>query len=234
MFIMLDGIDGSGKSTVISAWKEYLIQQGNAIFDLRNYWQSTGKYPDLEETRSYDFIFSCEPTFAGMGKVIREELIRNGTNYPAQAIAEAYSLDRLILYNKIHLPLIKNGKVIIQDRGVCTSLAYQTAQQQGLNFANVSELPGNKLALENRPDHLIIMKMNPETGAKRIKQRLDKQDDSIFEKIEFMKKLSEIYYSEEYQNIFTSRGTNIHFLNAELEIDIMKREAISLLENLLK
>lgn len=233
MLIMLDGIDGSGKSTTIGAWKEYLTAEGNGIFDLRGYWQKTGRYPELDELRSYDFIFGCEPTYAGLGTVIREELIKNGSNYPALAIAEAYSLDRLVLYKKINLPILGSGKVIIQDRGVCTSLAYQTAQQQGLNFASISELPGNKLALENRPDYLILMKISPEKAMERIEQRYGKRDDSIFEKLGFLKKLAEIYYSEEYQKLFTLRGTKIIYLNAEQEIDIMKREAVSLLKEIL-
>lgn len=233
MFIMLDGIDGSGKSTVIQAWKDYLAEEGNAIFDLRSYWQGADKYPGLEEFKSYDFIFSCEPTLAGIGKVIREELIKDGTNYPAPAVAEAYSLDRLILYEKIHIPLLQSGKIIIQDRGVCTSLAYQTASQQGLNFASISALPGNKLALLNRPDNLILMKITAETAIARLKQRLGKQDNSIFEKIGFLKRLTEIYYSQEYQNLFISRGTKIHYLNAEAEIGTMKQEAVNLLKKLL-
>ena len=231
---MVDGIDGSGKSTAVGAWKNYLIAEGNGIFDLRRYWQETKKYPELEELKSYDFVFSCEPTFAGMGRVIREELIRKGTNYPALAIAEAYSLDRLILYDKIILPMLGKQKIVIEDRGVCTSLAYQTAQGQGLDFAGIGELPGNKLALKNRPDYLVLMKISPEKAMERIAARLDKKDDSIFERLEFMKKLAGIYYSEEYQKIFTDRGTRILFLNAEAEIDIMEREAVSLLKKILK
>jgi len=35
MFIMLDGIDGSGKGTIIEAWKQHLSDSGNGIFDLK-------------------------------------------------------------------------------------------------------------------------------------------------------------------------------------------------------
>ena len=35
MLILIDGIDGSGKSTIIDAWKKYLSDAGNAVFDLK-------------------------------------------------------------------------------------------------------------------------------------------------------------------------------------------------------
>lgn len=232
MFIMIDGIDGSGKSTIVQAWKEYLTNQGDAIFDLKHYWQTTNKYPGLEEIK-YDFIFSCEPTFTGIGKVIREELVKTGTNYPARAIVEAFSLDRLVLYNKIIIPSITNGKIVIQDRGVSTSLAYQSLQHPEFNFKKIAEFPGNQLALEKRPDHLIIAKISPEKAAARIGSRFDKNDDAIFEKLDFLKKATEIFYSDEYQNIFKEKGTTVHYLNTEAEIDIMKQEAIELLKKLI-
>jgi len=228
---MLEGIDGSGKSTAIDAWKDFLTKEGNAIFDLRNYWQKTGKYPEVEEIKSYDFIFSCEPTYTGIGTVIREELIKNGGDYSAQAIAEAYALDRLVLYKKILIPLLKDKKCVIEDRGVSTSLAYQ--KTQGLEYGFLTELPGNKLALENRPDYLILMKISAETAIERLKARMKKDDNAIFEKSGFLKKSLETYQSEEYQKLFTGRGTKIDYLNAELKIDIMKQEAVILLKKIL-
>lgn len=233
MFIMIDGIDGSGKSTIVKTWKEHLTQQGNAIFDLKEYWQTNGRYPELHELKSYDFIFSCEPTYSGIGKVIREELVKTGTNYPPRAIIEAFSLDRLVLYTKIIIPLLADGKIIIQDRGVSTSLAYQSLQNPEFTYEKIAEFPGNQLALTNKPDHLIIAKISAESAANRIGSRFDKTDDAIFEKLDFLKKATDVFYSNEYQKIFTDRGTNVHYLNAETEIDIMKQESIDLLKQLI-
>ena len=244
MFIIIDGIDGSGKSTAVQTWKDYLTGEGNAIFDLKHYWQTVGKYPELDELKSYDFIFSCEPTYVGIGKVIREELIKNKTNYPPRAIVEAFSLDRLISYNKIIIPSLKNGKVIIQDRGVSTSLAYQSISrseagsrrggtEQDLTFKKIADFPGNKLALENRPDHLVIAKISAEKAMARLQNRFSKNDNAIFEQLRFQKKAAEIFYSPKYQAIFTSKGAKIHYLNADAKIDIMKQESINLLKTLI-
>lgn len=233
MFIMVDGIDGSGKSTALNVWKDHLKSQGNAIFDLKNYWQNANAYPDLSEIKSYDFIFSAEPTYTGIGAVIRQELIHTGNSYPAQAIAEAFSLDRLILYNKIIIPLLKEEKCVIQDRGVSSSLAYQSTQDNGLTMEKIAILPGNQLSIEHRPDWLIIVDTEPEICIQRLNARTDKHDNVIFEKLDFLKKLQAQFKNPDYQNIFTSRGGKIIYLNGNEKIDIMKQEAIKLLQQII-
>lgn len=233
MFIMLDGIDGSGKSTILQAWKDDVAAQGNGIFDLKQYWQTNGKYPELSEMRAYDFIFSCEPTYAGVGKVIRDELVRSGTDYPALAVAEAFSLDRLVLYKQIIIPLLAEGKCIIQDRGVSSSLAYQTTQSSEITFDILTKLPGNALALEQRPDYLILADLPASEAIKRLGGRLDKQDDAIFERLDFLERLEKQFKSDEFQNLFTERGTNIKQLPTDVDIAIMKEQAVILLRRLL-
>ncbi|EKD43635.1 MAG: hypothetical protein ACD_72C00194G0003 [uncultured bacterium] len=229
---MLDGIDGCGKSTVMGAWKKYLTDQGNALFDLKKYFKENDRYPEVSETKAYDFITSSEPADTGVGKVIREELINKNNNYSPSVIAEAYSLDRLILYKKIMIPCLAQDKIIIQDRGVSSSLAYQTSMD-GLDFDMVCGLAGNALALANRPDYLVIVDTEPEIAIQRITSRFDKQDDSIFEHVEILKKIRDQYHSEKFQKIFTDRGTKIVYLNGNEKIDIMNEQAISWLKTIL-
>lgn len=232
MFIMLDGIDGSGKSTVLNAWKEDLASRGNPIFDLKKYWQTTGKYPELSELKSYDFIFSCEPTYTGVGSVIRDELVRHD-GYPPQAVAEAFSLDRLILYTKIIIPLLEQDKCVIQDRGVSSSLAYQSLQSEELSFEKLAEMPGNKLALKHRPDYLVLLDLSPEEAIQRLNSRSDKKDSAIFEHLEFLQKLTKQYQSAAFQDIFTGSGSKIKQLPTNVKIDIMKEQAVILLRRIL-
>lgn len=234
MLIMLDGIDGCGKSTVIQAWKNHLTSRGNAVFDLKKYWQDTGRYPQLSELKSYDFIFSCEPTYTGIGQVIRQELVKKDTNYPPRAVAEAFSLDRLVLYTKIIIPLLKEGRCVIQDRGISSSLAYQTAQNPELTFKIISSLVGNQLALEYNPEHLILLDLKPEEAMRRLDGRGGKKDNVIFERLDFLTKLNKQYRSKKFKEIFSERGTKIHLLPTDVKIDIMNKEAVSLLQKILK
>jgi len=219
--------------TIIETWKNFLLSQNKTIFDLKKYWQENNKYPEIDEIKNYDFIFSCEPTYTGIGKVIREELIKNGTSYPEITVTQAFSLDRIVYYKKIVLPLLKLNKNIIQDRGIATSLAYHPIHDPLSTIQSVASLPGNRPAMDNLPNHLILMDLKVAEAQTRLGGRTDKKDNAVFEKNELQEKINENYHSEEFKNIFEKQNTLIHWLNGSQKIDIMKQEGVSLLNNIL-
>ena len=233
MFVIIDGIDGSGKSTIIEAWKEYLRANGNGFFDLVKYFKETGNYPEMSELKAYEFIISGEPTYTGIGKILREELLKDGANFPPESLAEAFSLDRLMLYKKIIIPCLKQGKVIIQDRGISSTLSYQPLTDKKLTVKYLSKLAGNQLALKNSPNYLVLMNTKPEEAINRLKKRTDKQDDSVFEKLKFLKKLHKVLMSKKFQTLFTKHKTKIQLLEGNQKIDIMKAQAVNLLKKIL-
>ncbi|MBI2443971.1 MAG: hypothetical protein HYV42_01880 [Candidatus Magasanikbacteria bacterium] len=232
MFAIVDGIDGSGKSTVLQAWADYLLAADNAVFDLRAYWKIHHRHPGAAELRPYNFIISGEPTHAGVGRVIRDELIRQGTGYPERAIAEAYSLDRLILYTTVILPALQDGKTVLQDRGVSTSLCYQALSGQ-LTEKFLTALPGNTLALQHPPDHLVLLNSEPAVALSRLGKRTTKRDNVIFENLAFQTAAAARFASSQFRALFTDCGTVIHDLAADVKIDILQQEATRLLSRLL-
>lgn len=219
-FIMFDGIDGCGKDTLI----KILSQQFNTnkIFNLNKYWHKNKKHPQKSEWKNFDIIISSEPTYATIGSYIRNELIHKGNNYSTQSIAQAYALDRNILYEKIILPALEMGKTIIQSRGVSTTIVYQTLTGTEDNFSlkDVLNLPGNKLALNNAPDFLVIPYITDieTTISKRLANR-DKQDDSIFEKINFLEKVQKRFRSEEYSDIFTKHNSQVIYIQNDSDVN---------------
>ncbi len=232
-FIVLDGPEGSGKSTVIDHWKQEFETQGKKIFDLKSFWRTYDHQPDAADVLAVDIIFSAEMSYTGIGKVLREELIKNGTNYPALAIAEAYALDRMILYKKFFIPALALGKVIISDRSVSTSLAYQPLSDPSVTFEKVANLPGNKIALENPPTDLILFQIEPSIGLQRLATRHGKNDDAIFEHLDFQERAYEVFMSQKYRDFFALLGTRVHYLPVEREIGIIKEESFKLVSSLL-
>ncbi len=99
MYIVFEGIDGSGKSTQIQLLKEWLEANGLSV-----------------ET----FV---EPTDSEVGKLIREVLQRPNaqTEEVQKTLALLFAADRMLLMDKLE----DESKIIISDRSFISSLAYQ-------------------------------------------------------------------------------------------------------------
>ena len=233
MFIIIDGIDGSGKSTIIHNWTAYLHSQNKKIFVLKEYWSKFHTHPTLDDIKDYDVIISAEPTSVWVGSAIREELIKKGNTYPARTIAEAYALDRFVLYQRLLIPYLNLNKIVIQDRGVTTSLCYQPIQGHDLSIDDVASIEGNALALNHSPDHLVIADVPAEIALNRLSDRTDKQDTAIFEKLDFLQKARAKFTDENYLQYFKKHGTQVHTLDTNQKIDIMKETTVELLKTIL-
>jgi dTMP kinase len=230
-FVIVDGLDGSGKSLIVSGLAEHLKKKGKKVFELKEFWKTSHSLPEPEELYDYDVIVSAEPTYSFVGGAIRDELIKSSRrSYSAHTTASAYALDRVILYKRIILPLIANGKTVIQDRSVTTSIIYQPIQAEPLSLAKVLSLEGNKLALENRPDLLIITDAKPEVCIERLSRRSEKKDSSIFENTEFLKKAYKRFRSKWFKKLFEERGSKVVYLDASKSKEEAVADAVKLLE----
>lgn len=227
--ILIEGIDGSGKGVITDTFKELAEKEGLKCFDLRSYIKKEKDFPEYETIKDYDVILSAEPTHGWVGRAIREELIKdNKRDYSALAVAHAYSLDRKILYKRLLIRALQEGKIVLQERSVVSSLAYQPLQAQlkgeNLTLDTVLKLPGNKLAIEDYPPTvLIITRVDPETAIKRLAER-DKKDLCIFEKLEFQKKLGERYESAWLKLLFEKKGTKILYLDTNQTLEHTKEQ----------
>jgi len=212
-FLMVDGLDGAGKGVVIDALKEYFESKNLKILDLREYWKENNVIPEVEEISEYDVICSAEPTFSMVGKVLREEIIRdNHRKYSGLSTAHAFALDREVLYRKLLIPARKLGKIIVQERGVVTSIVYQPIQLERLNLKDVINLPGNRLALKNAPDLLIITKVEPQVVMNRLANR-GKKDHAIFENLLFQRKVEMRYESDWLRKLFENYKSKVVYLD---------------------
>ncbi len=226
--VIADGLDGSGKGVIINALGSWAGSKGLRVLDLR---ETGSELPEPEELENYDVILSAEPTFSFVGKAIRDEMIReNNRKYSGWSLAFAFSIDREILYKRVIIPALNAGKHVFQERGVITSLVYQPVQER-IQLSELMQLPGNKLALENSPDLLIISKIKPETVISRLGVR-SKKDYSIFDNLSFQSKISERYSSDWLRQLFEKNGSKVFYLDTDdpkTEADT-KNEAVSLWE----
>jgi thymidylate kinase len=235
-FLMVDGLDGAGKGVVIDSLKVYFEEKGLKIFDLREYWKTHNEIPEISEVLEYDVICSAEPTFSMVGKVIREELVReNNRKYSGLSTAHAFALDREILYKKLLIPAKAAGKIIIQERGVITSAVYQPMQLERINLKDIMNLPGNRLALQNAPNILIIIKVEPKVVIDRLQER-GKKDHAIFENLVFQRSVEERYESDWLRKLFENFKTKVIYLdtNPPRTVEDTKYNSIKIWEDHIK
>lgn len=227
---MVDGITGSGKSTILKAVHEWAQESGFRIFHLRDW--SNEEPPQFETLREFDIYFTYEPTRTWVGAAIRYELSREDEPYGGEELAHAFALDRQINYRRFIIPALREGKTIIQDRGVSSSLVYQPIMPQSVPLETVMALPGNTLALHHAPDALILTKLPAQVAYERLEQR-DEESKGVFTHLTFLQKQEERFASEWLKNIFTSHGTRVYELDTSQTLEESQRQARKLIERIL-
>lgn len=236
--IIVDAIDGAGKYTVIKALANHLADQNLKIFNLSEYSQREHRLPLINEPDivEADVLLSSEPTFCWIGAAIREEIIttRVGRSYQARAAAEAFALDRQVLFTRVILPFLqaKPNRYVLQERGVISSLAYQPLQDQSVTVEWLLSLEGNRAELSRPPDLLLLLRLTSEEAMKRLSGRGDKIDGHIFEELSFQERLTTRYRDPKVLGPYQRAGTKIVDINADQAPADVGRDACTALASL--
>jgi len=160
LFIVVDGIDGSGKTQIVKMLHEYITSKN----------------------KSYRILTTREPTDGIYGKTIRNMLKEeNDPKSNGRKITELFVKDRQWhLKNEIGPFLKKSGNaVVLCDRYYYSTIAFQAAQ--GIN---VNELIAKNKGFR-KPDIAFILDVEPAAALKRIEYRQKEK----FEKLGFMRKI---------------------------------------------
>lgn len=166
-FITFEGCDGCGKSTQLKKFNEYLTSNG------------------------IGHIFTREPGGGKISEAIREILL-NGKNSEMTDECEAllYAASRVQHLSDRVEPALAEGKLVICDRYVDSSLAYQ-AYARGLGVDFITRI--NAYALENYlPDLTVFIDLTPEAAFAR-KHGADANDRLEQAGMAFHKKVYEGY-----------------------------------------
>lgn len=232
MLVMVDGIDGSGKQTIVQAMACELQRRGQSVFNIGEWSKARGCLPEPSEFAAAHVIIGVEPSYAWTGAAIRQEMIRADRAYHPRDIAAAFAQDRLVLYRRCYLPALAAGKTIIAERGLSSSLVYQPAMDPTISIEELLSLTGNALAMDHAPNHLIIAILEPKTALARLAQRNEKKDESIFEREPFLRQLDERYRSAWFRELFMNRGTIIHEINTAGSFEEVEKTTLSVLSQI--
>jgi dTMP kinase len=142
------------------------------------------------ESEGYNVLWTREPTESRIGSLI-EDILERKTRVSEEALPLLFAADRADHTQRILIPAIKKGSIVLCDRYVHSSLAYQ---RSGMSK------PFQKYWLEEinrysvKPDLVLFLDISPEEGLRRIERGQRIHDDKFFENLETQKAIRDAYY----------------------------------------
>ena len=169
MFITLEGPEGSGKTTAVEAAVKALQEKG------------------------YEIVRTREPGGTPIAEQIRNVILdKANTNMDPRTEALLYAASRRQHLVEKVWPALKEGKIVICDRYLDSSLAYQGGAR-GLGVDEVLNV--NLFATENTwPDLTLLFDIKPEVGLARIASNASREVNRLdLEKLEFHNKVRDAF-----------------------------------------
>ena len=169
MFITLEGPEGSGKTTAVEAAVKALQKKG------------------------YEIVRTREPGGTPIAEEIRNVILdKKNTAMDPRTEALLYAASRRQHLVEKVWPALKEGKIVICDRYLDSSLAYQGGAR-GLGVENVLNI--NLFATENTwPDLTLLFDIKPEEGLKRIASNANREVNRLdLEKLDFHHKVRDTF-----------------------------------------
>ena len=167
-FITFEGPEGSGKTSVIMAVEQYLTNKG------------------------YDILTTREPGGIKIAEDIRNIILdKENTAMDPHAEALLFAASRSQHFHQKILPALQEGKIIICDRFIDSSLAYQGFARE-LGIDEVYDI--NKFGIgQTLPMLTIFIDVPPKVGLERVFSKRDKVDRLDLETLAFHEKVYEGY-----------------------------------------
>ena len=169
-FIVIEGLEGAGKSTIIQSLKTFFAQHEN----------------------STSFIFTREPGGTQLAEKIRNLALQKQQNEILCKESELLLMyaSRIQHVNKVILPALNQNKWVISDRFYLSTFAYQGGGRMiDINLINNIH---NAILNNFKPGLTLFLDVDPITGLKRIQSR-NNIDRIESEKIDFFQRARKAY-----------------------------------------
>lgn len=187
-FIVFEGSDGSGKTTVLNRLQDYL------------------------DEKRIDYVLTREPGGTEISEEIRAILLSNDNaemSYRNEALL--YAASRAQNVDEIIRPNLEKGRLVISDRFVMSSLAYQGYGRE-LGYEEVKTI--NDFAIDGViPDYTIFLNVDPITVLERKKNqvkadRLENEGDAYHTRV-----------YEGYQKMLENKDDSLIIIDASKPLD---------------
>ncbi len=158
VFICIEGLDASGKTTQAGLLVKALQKSG------------------------FKVLYTTEPSPRKIGELIRTYFLQRRRRVKIVTEALLFAADRVDHVENRIKPALQQGKIVVSDRYVYSSLAYQGAADLDLKW--IEEI--NRFAL--LPDLAIYIDVPPEVVVKRIKRK-----KTVMERLQIQQRVREVY-----------------------------------------
>lgn len=184
-FICIEGLDGSGKTT----------HTHKLVRNLRK--------------RGFDAVYTTEPSRGELGTFIRGTILEGKKRVPRVVEAVLFAADRLEHLEKDVKPALDQGKIVVSDRCVYSSLAYQGSA--GLELDWIEQINSSAFL----PDLTVYIDVPPEIVLNRIRRK-----KSVMEHLEIQKEVQKVY--KKYVNDGKLMPVNGNGTKSQVEHSILK------------
>ncbi len=198
--ITLEGPEGAGKTTQSEALLQWLVKAG------------------------YNPVVTREPGGTDLGRRIRHMLLDAGSDITDKAEILLYAADRAQHVEKVIIPALRQGRIVLCDRYIDSTTAYQ-GYARGLGTEFVEQV--NRIATGGLvPDLTLIYDIPPDKGIARKKSSLDRleQEDLEFHRL----------VREGYLMIARREPSRVKVINALNDIETVTRESVEAVKTLLR
>lgn len=194
-FIVFEGSDGSGKTTILKNVKKYL------------------------DDNNIDYVLTREPGGTKISEKIRDLVLSNENKEMGDRTeALLYAASRAQHVKEIIKPNLEKGRLVISDRFVMSSLAYQGYGRQ-LGADQVKMI--NDFAIDStKPDYTIFFNVDPITVLERKRanveaDRLENEEESYHQRV----------YNG-YQYLLDDESLNLIVIDASKSIEEVTKATI--------
>ena len=156
-FICIEGLDGCGKTTQAKLLAKKL-------------------------KKSHNSLYTAEPSRSKIGNYIRNRCLYGENRLSTVVEALLFAADRIEHVENEILPALREGRLVISDRYLYSSLAYQGAA--GLSLEWIEMVNEHALA----PDIAVFIDVDPKTVMHRLKRKR-----SVMENIETQQRVRDVY-----------------------------------------
>jgi dTMP kinase len=205
--ITVEGLDGAGKTTLVEALANEVAARGCKVQTLR------------------------EPGGVDLSERIRELVKDPGHAVAARAEALLYAAARAQLVEERLQPLVEGGTIVILDRFVDSSLAYQGAGRH-LGIGDVRAI--NLFATGNvQPDRTLLLRISPVAGRARQLGRADEGGHDGGDRLEREDERFFAAIADAYDELAQVEADRIRVIDASQSPEQILREAVAAIEDLL-